>query len=83
MTKDLEAKSGLKTAVIGARAQLVQLRETDGDSDRNLEDKETSLVQTSDPDLCSQLRQIELDWSSLLADVPVVQQALHEVRRFP
>ncbi len=71
-------------AVIGAGTQLVQLREADEVSDRNQEDKEVSLSQTSDPDLCSmhsQLRQIELDWSSLLADVPVVQQALHKVRR--
>lgn len=81
MTKELEARSGLKVSVVGAGAQLLQLREEDGDSDRNLEDKETS-----DPDLSSvrsQLRQMELDWSSLLADVPVIQQALHKVRRFP
>lgn len=73
-------------AVIGAGTQLVQLREADGDSDRNLEDKEASPSQTSDLDLYSihsQLRKIELDWSSLLADVPVVQQALHKVRRVP
>lgn len=67
-------------SVIGAGTQLLQLREEDGN-------KETSLSQTSDPDLCSvpsQLRQVELDWSGLLADVPVVQRALHKVRRrFP
>lgn len=80
LTKELEARSGLKVAVIGAGAQLVELREADGASDVNLEDKETE----SDPDLCSvhsQLRQVELDWSRLLADVPVVQQALHQVTK--
>ncbi|XP_037652752.1 nesprin-2-like isoform X2 [Sebastes umbrosus] len=74
LTKELEAKSGLKVSVIGAGTQLLQLREEDGN-------KETSLSQTSDPDLCSvpsQLRQVELDWSGLLADVPVVQRALHK-----
>lgn len=70
LAKDLEDKSGLKVAVIGAGTQLVHLREADGDSDR-------------DPDLCSiqsQLRQLELDWDSLRADLPVVQQALHKVK---
>ncbi|XP_041668046.1 nesprin-2-like isoform X2 [Cheilinus undulatus] len=81
LTKELEAKSGLKVAVIGAGTQLVQLREAEGDSDRRPGDEESSLSQTSDQYLCSihsQLRQIELDWSSLLVDVPVVQQALHK-----
>ncbi|XP_063764618.1 nesprin-2-like isoform X1 [Eleginops maclovinus] len=75
LTKDMEAKCGLKVAVIGAGTQLLQLRdEEDGDSGINPEDKETS-------DLCSinaQLRQVELDWSRLLTDVPVVQRALHK-----
>lgn len=78
----MEAKSGLKVVVNGAGTQLLQMREEeDGDLELNLEDKETS-----DPDLCSinaQLRQMELDWSRLLADVPVTQQALHKVRKFP
>nr|XP_029131758.1 nesprin-2 [Labrus bergylta] len=76
LTKELEAKSELKVAVIGAGTRLVNLRETDEGSDRNPEDRETA-----DQDLCSiqsQLRQVELDWSSLLADVPVTQQALHK-----
>lgn len=76
LTKDLEARSGLKVAVIGTAAQLVQLKEADGDSERSPEDSEAS-----DSDPCSvhyQLRQIELGWSGLLADVPVVQQALHK-----
>ena len=66
-------------AVIGTAAQLVQLKEADGDSERNPEDSEAL---DSDPSsVHSQLRQIELAWSSLLADVPVVQQALHKVSR--
>ncbi|XP_033981425.1 nesprin-2-like isoform X2 [Trematomus bernacchii] len=77
LTKGMEAKSGLKVAVNGAGTQLLQMREEeDGDLEINLEDKETS-----DPNLCSinaQLRQMELDWSRLLADVPVTQQALHK-----
>lgn len=72
----MEARSELKVAVIGAGSQLVQMSEAGGHSDRNQEDKGTSLP------IQSQLRQIEVDWSSLLADVPVVQQALHKVRRF-
>ncbi|XP_028420864.1 nesprin-2 isoform X2 [Perca flavescens] len=81
LTNELNAKCGLKVAVISAGTQLVQLSEEEGDSDRNPEDITTSLSQTSEPDLCSipsQLRQIERDWSSLLAHVPVVQQALHK-----
>ncbi|KAI4804316.1 hypothetical protein KUCAC02_025947, partial [Chaenocephalus aceratus] len=77
LTKGMEAKSGLKVVVNGAGTQLLQMREEeDRDLELNLEDKETS-----DPDLCSinaQLRQMELDWSRLLADVPVTQQALHK-----
>ncbi|XP_027134505.1 nesprin-2 isoform X2 [Larimichthys crocea] len=79
LIKDMEVRSGLKVAVLGAGAQLVQLKEADRGS--GPEDKEASPSQTSDLDLCSvhsQLRQIELDWSGLLADVPVVQHALHE-----
>ncbi|XP_042356665.1 nesprin-2-like [Plectropomus leopardus] len=79
LTKELDAKTGLKVAVVGAGTQLVQLREEDEDSNR--EDKETPASQTSEPDLRSidsQLRQTELHWSSLLADVPAVQQALHK-----
>ncbi|XP_034530155.1 nesprin-2-like [Notolabrus celidotus] len=81
LTKELEAKSGLKVAVIGAGTQLVQLGEADGDSDLNPMDKDTSLSLTTDTDqspIDSQLRQTELDWSGLLADVPVIQQALHK-----
>ncbi|KAI3367261.1 hypothetical protein L3Q82_008148 [Scortum barcoo] len=80
LTKELEAKSELKVSVIGAGNQLVQLNEADRDSGRNPADKDPSPSESSDPDLCSvhsQLRKIELDWSSLLTDVPVVQQALH------
>ncbi|XP_068574256.1 nesprin-2-like isoform X2 [Cebidichthys violaceus] len=72
LTKELEAKSELKVAVIRAGTQLVELRE---------EDQENPLPQPSDPDLCSvrsRLRHVELGWSSLLADAPVVQRALHE-----
>lgn len=78
----METKTGLKTAVITAGTQLVQLREPGGDLDREPEDSEAMLSQMSDSDLCSvpsQLRHIELDWSSLLLDVPVVQQELHQV----
>lgn len=79
----METKTGLKTTVITAGTQLVQLREPGGDLDREPEDSEALLSQMSDSDLCSvqsQLRHIELDWSSLLCDVPVVQQELHQVR---
>lgn len=82
LTKELEAKTGLKTAVITAGTQLVQLREPGGDLDREPEDSDALLSQMSDSDLCSvqsQLRDIELGWSSLLLDVPVVRQELHQV----
>nr|XP_020467231.1 nesprin-2-like [Monopterus albus] len=80
-TKDLEAKTELKVSVIGAGTQLVQMWEADGHSDGSLEDQAAPLSQSSDLNLCSvntQLRQVELDWSSLLDDVPVVQQTLHK-----
>lgn len=82
MTKELEPKSELKVKVIGAGTQLVQMRQTDGDSDGNLEDKATRLLRSSGLDHCSissKLRQTELDWCSLLGAVPVVQEALHKV----
>lgn len=74
LTKDLEAKSGLKAAVVRAGTRLVQLNEGDGPSARNPED------------LCSiqsRLTQMELDWSSLQSDVPVVRENLHKVRFCP
>ncbi|XP_029982223.1 LOW QUALITY PROTEIN: nesprin-2-like [Sphaeramia orbicularis] len=79
LSKELEAKSGLKVSVVGAGSQLIHLKEQDGDQDP--EDGGTGPSQTSDPDLSSvqtRIRQIELDWSSLVVDVPVVQQALHK-----
>ncbi|XP_005948911.2 nesprin-2 isoform X4 [Haplochromis burtoni] len=79
LTKELEAKSEVKVAVTGSSSQLLQLREAH--SERDPEDKGTPLPKTSDIDMCSintQLRQIELDWSSLLVDVPVIQQTLHK-----
>lgn len=78
-TKELEDKHKLKVAVIGAWAQLVQLREGDEYWDRDLEEP-------VNPDLCSvsaQLRQMECDWSSLQSDIPITQKALHKVRGFP
>lgn len=73
LTKDLEAKSGLKVAVVSAGAQMVQLREDDGDE----------APDSAQSSLQSQLTQVELDWSGLLADVPAVQTALQEVRTPP
>ncbi|XP_075304834.1 nesprin-2-like isoform X3 [Odontesthes bonariensis] len=81
LTKELEAKSELRLTLIGTATQLVKLREEEGDSYRHNEDQGTTLSQTSDSDLGSfnsQLKQIELDWSSLLADMSVIQQALHK-----
>jgi len=81
----LEAKSELRLTLIGTATQLVKLREEEGDSNGHNEDQVTTLSKTSDSDLGSfnsQLKQIELDWSSLLADTSVIQQALHKVRRF-
>lgn len=70
----MEAKSGLKAAAVGAGAQMLQLREDDeGDE---TPDSAQSCLQT-------QLAQLELDWSRLLADVPAVQTALQEVRNPP
>eukprot|EP00066_Takifugu_rubripes_P029034 XP_011618300.1 PREDICTED: nesprin-1-like [Takifugu rubripes] len=69
LTKDLESRSGLKAAVVGAGAQMLQLR---GDDEGD---------ETPDPAqscLQAQLTQVELDWSGLLADVPAVQTALQE-----
>ncbi|XP_047197742.1 nesprin-2-like isoform X2 [Hippoglossus stenolepis] len=76
LRKQLESRCDLKVSVIGAGSQLLQLREAVGRSDSNVDDSKTS-----DPRLCSivsQLRQTEADWSSLVAEVPVVQRALHQ-----
>lgn len=70
----MESRSGLKAAVVGAGAQMLQLR---GDDEGD---------ETPDPAqscLQAQLTQVELDWSGLLADVPAVQTALQEVRPPP
>lgn len=71
LTKDLEARCGLMAAVGAAGAQLVQLGGEEGGGG------------TPDPaqtPLQAQLRQLDLDWSSLLADLPAFQTALQEVR---
>lgn len=76
MSKDLESKTGLKMAVISAGTQLVLLGESGGGSAQEPEDSD------SDPaSIQSRLRQTELDWSSLLLELPGVQQELHKVRR--
>lgn len=83
LTQDLEVKAALKAAVVAAGAQMLQLREADGDLGQKPGDDAALLPRTSDPNLCSvqsQLRQMELDWAGLLADVPAVQRALHQVR---
>ncbi|XP_076002837.1 nesprin-2-like isoform X2 [Genypterus blacodes] len=74
LTKELGVRAGLKVAVICTGAQLVQLREVDKDSADKL---------TSDPDpelftVNGQLKQMELDWSILQADVSVALQALQK-----
>lgn len=65
----MEAQSGLKAAVVGAGAQVLQLRE-EGDETPG----------SAQSCLRTQLTQVELDWARLLADVPAVQTALQEVR---
>lgn len=73
LTKDLEDKSGLMAAVVGAGAQMVQLREEEEEEGGGTPDSAQTRLQ-------SQLRQVELDWSRLLADVPAFRVALQEVR---
>lgn len=67
LAKDLGSRAGLMAAVGGAGARMVQLR--GGDS--------------PDSALQAQLRQVDLDWSHLLEDVPSVQTAVQEVRLRP
>lgn len=63
-------------AVISAGTQLVLLGESGGGSVQEPEGSD------SDPaSIQSRLRQTELDWSSLLLELPGVQQELHKVRR--
>lgn len=71
LTKDLEAKSGLKAAAVGAGAQMLQL----GGGDETPGPAQSRLL--------TQLTQVELDWARLLVDVPAVQTALQEVRTPP
>ncbi|KAM6917369.1 nesprin-2-like [Lycodopsis pacificus] len=74
LAKELEAKSELKVAAVCVGTQLVELREED-------QDPPDPSDPSDPPGLCSlrsQLRRMELDWCSLLADVPVVQLALHK-----
>lgn len=73
MSKELETKAGLKAAVTATGSVLLQMK----DSDRDLNKEK-------DPDPGSvsfRLKQIELLWSGLTADVPVVLKTLHKVRR--
>lgn len=58
-------------AVVGAGAQMVQLRE---------EDEGGESPDWAQARLQSWLRQVELDWSRLLAEVPAFRTALTEVR---
>lgn len=72
LSKELEANWGLKSAVVGAGAQL-QLREEEEEEGGETPEPAQTCLQ-------SQLRQVELDWSRLLADVPAFRTALQEVR---
>lgn len=79
LTKELDSHSGLKAAVITAGIRLELLSESDGGSvsESVRESEDSDWDQSS---IQSRLRQIELDWSSLLLDLPVVLQQLHKVR---
>lgn len=84
LTKELEAKAEVKVMVTGAAAQLLQLKERRSDGDP--EDNGSPPPTASGTDVFSVnawLRQVELDWSSLLVDVPVIQQTLHKVMTPP
>ncbi|KAK2826776.1 hypothetical protein Q5P01_020990 [Channa striata] len=74
LTKELEDKSELKVLVIGAGTQLLHPTEPEGGSDGNL-DRAAALSLCSISPL---IRRVESDWSSLLADVRVVQKTLHK-----
>ncbi|XP_061531484.1 nesprin-2-like [Phycodurus eques] len=77
LIKDLEDQSRLKEAVT---SQLGELRGIDRDLGEDPEDG-PSMCETSDQDLdcmSERLGRLERDWSSLLADVPTVQNALHK-----
>lgn len=70
LSKELETKAGLKAAVTATGSELLQMK----DSDRDLNKEK-------DPDPGSvsfRLKQIELLWSGLTADVPVVLKTLHK-----
>lgn len=71
----MESNTDLKTAVVTAGTQLVLLSESGRGSGTELEDSDSDLSSIQ-----SRLRQTEQDWSSLLLDLPVVQQRLHKVR---
>ncbi|XP_028994248.1 nesprin-2-like isoform X3 [Betta splendens] len=70
LTKELEPSLDMKVRVTGAGMQLVQVSDTEDTAPSQSLDLGLSSID-------SQLRQLELDWSSLMEDVPVVQEALH------
>ncbi|RVE56939.1 hypothetical protein OJAV_G00211250 [Oryzias javanicus] len=78
LMKELEAKTELKVTVFGTASQLIHLKEAEAGLHKDEEKTATIL----DLHLCSintQLKQIELDWSSLLVDLPAIQQDLFKL----
>ncbi|XP_061677289.1 nesprin-2-like [Syngnathoides biaculeatus] len=80
LIKDLEDQTRLKEAVIITASQLGALRGVDQDVRGDPEER-WSLCETLDQDLdcmSEHLGRLESDWSSLLTEIPVVQNALHK-----
>ncbi|XP_019732994.1 nesprin-1-like [Hippocampus comes] len=74
LMEDLEERGGLKAAVVGAARRLAEMRAAEPDFGDGPEDGAPPCG-SAERDL--DLARLERDWSSLLADVPALQGALH------
>lgn len=78
--KELEAKTELKVTVFGTASQLIHLKEAEAALHED-EEKTATTLDLNVSAINTQLRQMELDWSGLLVDLPAVQKDLFKVKK--
>ncbi|XP_033844074.2 nesprin-2-like isoform X2 [Periophthalmus magnuspinnatus] len=80
LSKELESRAGLKAAVKTSGCQMLRIQNSD--LDQNLDqDLDKDQDREKDPDVnsvWSRVRQIELQWSSVRAQLPDLLQVLHK-----
>ncbi|XP_055011490.1 nesprin-2-like [Boleophthalmus pectinirostris] len=80
LSKELESRAGLRAAVKTSGSQLLQIQNPDLDQDLDQDlDKDQDTEKDPGPNsVWSRVRQMELQWSSLRAEVPALLQVLHK-----